>query len=160
LSSPYTSFLAVEYRSRAEREQARDPVAVEIPQYLPQGMPGSTAPHFEAADLLNQVICATRPTERSRPEVIPRQFLKHAVQPGQVVSKDVETNIKAWIAEIDKKLSAQLAAVMHHPDFQNLEATWRGLHYLVGNSDTSARLKIKVLNVSKRELFNDVPKAV
>ena len=49
---------------------------------------------------------------------------------------------------------------MHHPDFQKLEGTWRGLNYLVMNSETSAMLKIKVLNVSKRELFKDVDKAV
>ena len=49
---------------------------------------------------------------------------------------------------------------MHHPDFQKLEGTWRGLNYLVMNSETSAKLKIKVLNVSKRELFKDVDKAV
>ena len=49
-------------------------------------------------------------------------------------------------------ISKQLAAVMHNPEFQKLEGTWRGLHYLVMNSETSAQLKLKVLNVSKREL--------
>ena len=57
-------------------------------------------------------------------------------------------------------LGASSAAILHHPDFQKLEGTWRGLHYLVMNSETSAKLKIKVLNVSKRELFKDVDKAV
>jgi type VI secretion system protein ImpC len=82
------------------------------------------------------------------------------VQPGQVVSKDVETNIKYWIAEIDKKLSAQLNEVMHHPDFQRLEGTWRGLHYLIMQSETGEMLKIRVLNVTKRDLFKDLEKAV
>ena len=45
---------------------------------------------------------------------------------------------------------------MHHPKFQKLEGTWRGLHYLVMNSETGTSLKIKVLNVSKRELFKDL----
>jgi type VI secretion system protein ImpC len=74
--------------------------------------------------------------------------------------KNITKTINATIKAIDEKLSAQLAAVMHHPDFQKLEGTWRGLNYLVMNSETSATLKLKVLNVSKRELFNDVDKAV
>ena len=74
--------------------------------------------------------------------------------------KNVTKTINATIKAIDEKLSTQLNAVMHHPDFQKLEGTWRGLNYLVMNSETSAMLKIKVLNVSKRDLFNDVDKAV
>src|SRR6266699_415495 len=84
---------------------------------------------------------------------------KQIDQPGQVISKDVETNIKFWIAEIDKKLSSQLNEVMHHEDFQKLEGTWRGLHYLVHQSETGEALKIRVLNVSKRDLFKDLDKA-
>src|SRR6516225_8185998 len=60
-----------------------------------------------------------------------RQFLDHAVKPGHVVSNDVEANIKYWIAEIDRKLSDQLNEILHKPDFQRLEGSWRGLHYLV-----------------------------
>src|SRR5436305_14499164 len=77
------------------------------------------------------------------------EFLRTAVKPGQVISKDVEMTIKLWVAEIDKKLSAQLNEVMHDEKFQNLEGTWRGLHYLVMNSDTGEDLKLKVRNVSK-----------
>jgi len=51
-------------------------------------------------------------------------------------------------------------AVLHHPDFQKLEGTWRGLHHLVMSSETGTMLKIRVLNVNKRELFKDVDKAV
>src|SRR5437764_210828 len=76
-----------------------------------------------------------------------------------VVSKDVETNIKYWIGEIDKKLSSQLNEILHHPEFQKLEATWRGLHYLVHQSETGESLKIRVLNVTKRDLFKDLEKA-
>src|SRR5262249_45435171 len=72
----------------------------------------------------------------------------------------VEANIKYWIGEIDKKLSAQLNEVMHHPDFQRLEGTWRGLHYLVDQSETGDNLKIRVLNVTRRELFRDLERAV
>ena len=62
--------------------------------------------------------------------------------------------------EIDKKLSAQMDEILHHPDYQKLEGTWRGLHYLVHQSETGESLQIKVLNVSKRELFKDLDKAV
>jgi type VI secretion system protein ImpC len=133
----------------------------------------STATQTEAAPaagaataevgLLDQVIAATRPQsdkEADNARSYFRQFLEHAVQPGQVVSKDVETNIKFWIGEIDKKLSAQLNEVMHHPDFQKLESTWRGLRYLVFNTETGENLKIRVLNASKRDLFKDLEKAI
>ncbi len=49
-----------------------------------------------------------------------------SLQPGQVVSKDVETNIKLWIGAIDQKLTAQLNEILHTPAFQKLEGTWRG----------------------------------
>jgi type VI secretion system protein ImpC len=114
-------------------------------------------------NLLDKILDRTKPLndkERERNKDYVGQFLKQIVQPGQVISKDVETNIKFWIAEIDKKLSSQLNEVMHAPEFQQLEATWRGLHYLVHQSETGESLKIRVLNVKKRELFKDLEKAV
>jgi type VI secretion system protein ImpC len=125
----------------------------------------AAAPGAQAQEvgLLDKILDRTRPLderERERNKDYVGQFLRQVVQPGQVVSKDVEQNIKFWIAQIDKKLSAQLNEVMHHADFQKLEGTWRGLHYLVQQSETSDTLKIKVLNVSKRDLFKDLEKAV
>src|SRR5512134_3486721 len=63
------------------------------------------------------------------------------------VSKDLEATINARIADIDRLLSAQLNEVMHHQEFQKLEAAWRGLHYFVMQSETGTQLKIRVLNV-------------
>jgi type VI secretion system protein ImpC len=106
---------------------------------------------LEAPNLLDQVIAATRPqtdAEASRAKDYFRQFIDHLVKPGQTVSKDVEASIKAWIGKIDKQLSSQLNEVMHDPAFQKLEGTWRGLHYLVHQSETGENLKIRVLNVS------------
>src|SRR5436309_420772 len=126
---------------------------------------GAAAPSTtttEAPGLLDQVIQATRPQdtrEAERAKDYFRQFVDQIVKPGQVVSKDVETNIKFWIGEIDKKLSSQLNEIMHHPDFQKLESTWRGLHYLVHQTETGEALKIRVLNVSKKDLFKDLEKA-
>jgi type VI secretion system protein ImpC len=121
------------------------------------------ATQTQEVTLLDQILDRTKPLdqqERERNKDFVGQFLRQVVSPGQVVSKDVETNIKYWIAEIDKKLSAQLNEVMHHPDFQKLEGTWRGLHYLVHQSETGEQLKIRVLNVNKRDLFKDLEKAV
>ena len=123
----------------------------------------TTTQTTEAPNLLDQVIAATRPQnaqEQERAKDYFRQFLDQAVKPGQVVSKDVETNIKSWIAEIDKKLSAQLNEVLHDPGLQQLESTWRGLHYLVSNTETSTTLKIRVMNIKKQELFKDLARAV
>lgn len=66
--------------------------------------------------------------------------------------QDVHAAIDSMIAAFDKKLSFQLSLVLHHPDFLKLESTWRGLHYLVNNTETDEMLKIRVLNISKSEL--------
>jgi len=128
-----------------------------------QAAAGAAAQTADATSLLDQVIQATRPQnekEADRNKTYFKQFLEGVVKPGQVVSKDVETNIKYWIGELDKKLSSQLNEIMHHPDLQKLEGTWRGLHYLVNQSETGESLKIRVLNIKKQELFKDLEKAV
>ncbi len=76
------------------------------------------------------------------------------------IAKSADVAIANRIAEIDAILSKQIAAIMHHPNFQKLEGTWRGLSHLVFNSETSTELKIRVMNVDKRTLFNDLDKAV
>jgi type VI secretion system protein ImpC len=64
------------------------------------------------------------------------------------------------VAEIDRVLGAQLDVILHSPGFQRLEATWRGLHYLVMRSETGVMLKLRVLNASKKDLLDDLTKAV
>ena len=75
-----------------------------------------------------------------------------------VVSTDAVRTIEALIAGIDKKLTDQVNAVLHHRDFQALEGAWRGLHYLVNNTETDEMLKIKVMNISKKDLHKTVKK--
>jgi type VI secretion system protein ImpC len=77
-----------------------------------------------------------------------------------VVSSDTVAMINARIARIDELLSAQLNEIMHHAEFQAIEASWRGLSYLVMNSETGTRLKIRVMSASKKELSDDLEKAV
>lgn len=64
------------------------------------------------------------------------------------------------VAQIDQALSAQLSLVMHAPAFQALEATWRGLFYLVSRSETGSLLKLRVLNATRKDLLKDMAKAV
>ena len=78
---------------------------------------------------------------------------------GMVVGKDAEKTISLRIAEIDRLLSAQLNEIMHHPEFQKLEGSWRGLNYLVSQSETGVQLKIRVLNSSKKDLLRDMERA-
>ncbi len=123
----------------------------------------TTTVEDESKKWLDNAIQATRPRsdqESQRTRNYLEEYVKNLIKPGMVVSKDAEANIKFWIKEIDKKLSSQLNEIMHHEDFQKLESTWRGLHYLIQQSETGETLKIKVLNVSKRELFKDLERAV
>jgi len=99
---------------------------------------------------------ATRDLARDMIAELARQVLE-----GQImVSKDTEAMINRRIAEIDQLLSKQLSEIMHHSDFQKLEASWRGLHYLVDKTETGTLLKIRVLNATKEEVSKDLEKAV
>ena len=73
--------------------------------------------------------------------------------------RNVIKTITAAVEAIDAMISKQLAAIMHDDEFQKLEGSWRGLHYLVSKSETGESLKLRVLNCSKRELFKDFEKA-
>ncbi len=81
-----------------------------------------------------------------------------ALADENLVSEDVVRTIEAMIAAIDQKLTAQVNHIIHHPDFQKLEGTWRGLSHLVNNTETSEMLKIRVLNISKAELHKTLKK--
>ncbi|MEW5979692.1 MAG: type VI secretion system contractile sheath large subunit [Acidobacteriota bacterium] len=88
------------------------------------------------------------------------EFVQQVMEGQLVMSRDVEATINARIAAIDKLISAQLNEIMHHSDFQKLEGSWRGLHHLVMNTETSTMLKIRVFNVSKKDLSKDLEKAI
>lgn len=112
------------------------------------------------ASLLDQALAATKQTDRSRAEDLLRTLADEALAGTVTFNKNVSVTINQAIKAIDAAVSTQLNQVMHHPDFLKLEGSWRGLHHLVMNSETGTSLKIKVFNVSKRELFKDVDKAV
>jgi type VI secretion system protein ImpC len=83
-------------------------------------------------------------------------FIDQALRDHQTLPKSAEKAINFWIAEIDRLLSAQLNEIMHHEAFQKLESSWRGLHYLVRNTELGTDLRIRVLNVGKDELLRDL----
>jgi len=87
-----------------------------------------------------------------------RTLAEYALKEVDLVSANAVETIEAIRAAIDKKLSEQINQILHQPDFQNLEGTWRGLHYLVNNTETDSMLKIRVLNISKQELGKTLKK--
>jgi len=87
-----------------------------------------------------------------------RTLAEQALAETTLIGEDAIKTIEGMIAEIDKRLSGQINAIMHHEDFQRLEATWRGLHYLVTNTETDETLKIRILNVSKKEVAKTIKK--
>src|SRR4051794_28551318 len=109
--------------------------------------------------LLDEVIAATKQTERSRAEDLIRTLTEEALKGTVTWSRNLTQTLNEGIKALDAAMSKQRAAVLHNPDFQKLEGSWRGLHHLVMNSETSTSLKIKVFNVSKKELLKDLTKA-
>jgi type VI secretion system protein ImpC len=109
-----------------------------------------------ADDLLDRILAQT-PEAEDAERAKARRAIDAAVRgslarPGAVIPGDAVGTIRRWQAEIDAKVTAQLRAIMHHPAFQRLEATWRGLHYLVSRTETDETLKVKVLNTPKAEM--------
>jgi type VI secretion system protein ImpC len=89
---------------------------------------------------------------KGRVEMAVRTLAEQALSGSDVMPGDVLGTIESMISALDRKLSEQVNAVIHHEEFQALESAWRGLHYTVFNSETSTDLKIKVMNTSKDEL--------
>ena len=113
----------------------------------------------EQLGLLDQAIQATKQTEPSRAEELMVALAEEALKGTVTWNKNITVSITEAIGAIDAMMSKQLSAVMHAPDFQKLEGTWRGMNYLVMNTETSANLKIRMINASKRDLFKDLDKA-
>jgi type VI secretion system protein ImpC len=83
---------------------------------------------------------------------------EQALAQTALISEDAVRTIEAMIAEIDLKLTEQVNQIIHHPDFQQLEGSWRGLHYLVNNTETDEMLKIRVMNISKKDAHKTLKK--
>ncbi|GAA3583955.1 MAG: type VI secretion system contractile sheath large subunit [Pseudomonadales bacterium] len=113
-----------------------------------------------ALSLLDQAIGATKQTESSRAEELIRTLAEEAMKGTVTWNKNLTITFSQAITRIDQMISSQLSEIMHQEEFQKLEGSWRGMHHLVMNSETSAMLKIRVLNLSKKDLHKDLSKAV
>jgi type VI secretion system protein ImpC len=115
------------------------------------------------ASLLDQIVEQGRfgaeTSARERGKDLVKEFVAQVLEGSMTIAKDAEMMINARIAQIDHLLSIQLNEILHHPSFQKLEGSWRGLKYLMDNSETGVGLKIRVLNATKKELLRDIEKA-
>src|SRR5215207_3889372 len=119
-----------------------------------------TATEAVVGGLLEQVVSATKQTEPDRAQELVKTLVEQALAGTVTFDRNLPRTIDKAIAALDAKLSAQLNEVMHHPRFLQLEGSWRGLNYLVMNSETGTSLKLRVLNLPKRELLRDLTRAV
>ncbi len=87
-------------------------------------------------------------------------FITEMLAPTRKGEKVDKALVDAMIAEIDKRITSQVNAILHHPEFQKLESAWRGLKYLVDSCNFRENIKVEVLNCSKEDLladFEDTP---
>ncbi len=112
----------------------------------------------EFEQLLNQEFKPKSDEASSAVQSAVKTLVEQALQNAVTVSSNVVATIEGMIADLDKKMSDQVNQIIHHQDFQNLESAWRGLSYLVNNTQTNESLKIRVLNVSKKDLQKTLKK--
>ena len=106
----------------------------------------------ELESLLRQEFKPKTDEARSAVETAVRTLAEQALAQTTLIGSDVVKSIESIIAALDQKLTEQVNQIMHHEDFQKLEGAWRGLHYLVNNTETDETLKIRVFNITKAEL--------
>ena len=118
----------------------------------------------ESGSLLDQIITDSKMArddyQKERAKDMISEFVGQVMSGELTLSKNMDVAINSRIAEIDRLLSEQMNAIVHHSDFQKLEGSWRGLNHLVKNSLTGTQLKIRVLNVNKKDLLKDLERAV
>jgi type VI secretion system protein ImpC len=102
--------------------------------------------------LLSEAFRPRTPAAREVVEKAVRTLAQQAMTATVIVSDDAYKSIEAIIAGIDQKLSEQINLILHHEDFQHLESAWRGLHYLVTNTETDDKLKIRFMDIAKDDV--------
>ena len=124
-----------------------------------QAQPGEAA--LETSDFANLLQKEFKPKSEKAKEAVEtavRTLAEQALRDTNVISGDVLATIESLIARIDEKLTAQVNQIIHSEEFQKVESAWRGLHYLVNNTETDETLKIRVMNVSKGDLYKTLKK--
>jgi type VI secretion system protein ImpC len=123
-----------------------------------QGGQTATVEASEFGSLLKKEFKPQTDRAQQEVEVAVRTLAEQALVGTKLISNDVVQTIERLIAEIDRKLSAQINLIMHNEEFQKLEGAWRGLHHLVNNTESDEMLKIRVMNISKKDLHKTLKK--
>lgn len=126
--------------------------------------PAGKAAQTVELGLLDQIVekskVAKSEAEHQRAKDIIAELAREVLQGTVVVSDNLNLTLDSRVAELDRLISDQVSAIMHAPKFQELESTWRGLHYLCQQTSTGTLLKIKVLNAPKKDLVRDFKSAI
>lgn len=131
-----------------------------------QAAQGGASTSTEELSLLDRIVqegkMAVEPSQKAYAKTLLGQFATQILDEGMKTAPDkgVVAMINERVAEIDRILTDQLNAIMHHEEFQKLEASWHGLHDMVMGTETGPTLKLRLLNVSKKELLKDLETAV
>ena len=113
-------------------------------------------------DQMLSVVDALRPrTDEARKEIQDSvsTLFEHILPDFDSLSKEspeVLDKIERIISEIDLRLTNQMNEILHHEDFQKLEGSWRGLHHMVNGTESSDQLKVKVINITKKEIYKQL----
>lgn len=121
---------------------------------------GQAAAEAQEISFLEQAISATKQTSRDEAQDLLKTLTQQAMKGTVKWDKNLSVTINSAIDAIDKAMSKQLSAILHNDKFKKLEGSWRGLHHLVSSSECGSDLKIRMLNISKKELTRDLEKAV
>jgi type VI secretion system protein ImpC len=129
-----------------------------------EGKGGTAESAKGGASLLEKIIregrMARDEAQESHARDIVGEFVNQVLEKRMTVDSDTMVMVEKRIAQIDELISNQLSEILHTPEFQRLEASWRGLHFLVKNTETSGRLKLRVLHVTKKELASDLERTM
>ena len=119
-----------------------------------------------SVSLLDQLVESARIKPGDDAYSITRQgiqaFVSQLLEPQRAVERITQGLVDEMIANLDKKLGAQMDEILHNDDFQKLESAWRSLKFLIDRTDFRENVKIEILNVSKQDLlddFEDAPKS-
>ena len=111
------------------------------------------------AGILDRIIAETKLTPDDEAYAIARRgvsaFIEELLKPQNEHEPVKKAMVDRMIAQIDAKLSQQMDEILHHPQFQSLEASWRGLKLLVDRTDFRENIKLEILNASKQDLLDD-----
>ena len=121
----------------------------------------ATETAFGSSDFANLLQKEFRPKSdqaKSAVEQAVKTLAQQALENTALISDDALRSIESIISVIDQKLTEQVNLILHHEDFQQLESAWRGLHYLVNNTETDEQLKIRVMNISKKDMHKTLRK--